>query len=461
LLHQGGRAIWWIPALVALWVNLDAWFFLGPLVVLVFLIGGIREGHFGSLFLVLLLSLLASLASPHHIHVWRSWPPECDFSLRQGLLFHDARFQGLFTPGWHLPALIQSSPDNLSLWASAFLFLFGALGLLLNPTRLFSSSGLVWLVFAGLAAFNIRLIPFFAVVGTPIVVRCWGIILSREALPLSGPVLVTLANLLLIGLGVPGWLQGMDRRDRALGWSLERNPSLELAAQTALSHRVENRDSKSGRLFPTHPDAAHYLSWFAPSEKTFVDSRWPLFEGVLPDFEKICQGLGLPGASNLPDCTREEWEALLEKWQIDGILLWDPEPRRLQAALQAIRSIHVGWRIREITGRAFLMERDQGSTPEWSPVDRTPSPEALKPLQTLPARSIWDVWAKPGSGPSLESENAAGILRLFEANRQSDLGEKRDRAGALLASSLVSGQFTGPVQSLALLLFDARFGHSS
>ena len=35
-LHRGGRAAWAVPPLIALWVNLDAWFVLGPLLVVVF-----------------------------------------------------------------------------------------------------------------------------------------------------------------------------------------------------------------------------------------------------------------------------------------------------------------------------------------------------------------------------------------------------------------------------------------
>ena len=87
LLRRGGRALYALPAVVALWVNLDTWFILGPLLVTLFWLGQAfdrdRPDETRIPIWLLAACFAACLLSPHHVHalalpvelsptVWRS-----------------------------------------------------------------------------------------------------------------------------------------------------------------------------------------------------------------------------------------------------------------------------------------------------------------------------------------------------------------------------------------------------
>src|SRR5262249_12192714 len=76
------RHLWLLPLLFALWVNLDAWFFLGPLCVGLYLLGEVTQDALGPelpleerttqhrrrvLTAGLLAGIAAGLLSPHHV----------------------------------------------------------------------------------------------------------------------------------------------------------------------------------------------------------------------------------------------------------------------------------------------------------------------------------------------------------------------------------------------------------
>src|SRR5207249_2766971 len=108
LLLVGGRAVRVVPVLIALWVNVDGWFLLGPLLVALFLIGervGPRESARLPRWL-LPACLLACLASPHHVRAL-TLPAELSPAVWSSALRDDPRpqFAGFFASPWRLAPL--------------------------------------------------------------------------------------------------------------------------------------------------------------------------------------------------------------------------------------------------------------------------------------------------------------------------------------------------------------------
>src|SRR5262249_12525217 len=103
------RHLWLLPLLFLLWVNVDTWFFLGPVTVALFWVGEliqdllapVREGpdrrgpaDNRTLGLVLLAGLVACLVNPHHVYAFLTLPPQ--FAAAGGILQGDAYFGPIF-----------------------------------------------------------------------------------------------------------------------------------------------------------------------------------------------------------------------------------------------------------------------------------------------------------------------------------------------------------------------------
>jgi len=78
-----GRPYWLLPLVILLWVNLDAWFFLGVLTVIVWAVVHLLNpapdaapGEGRSLAIVAALCVAASLCNPYHVNVWRTLPTQ-------------------------------------------------------------------------------------------------------------------------------------------------------------------------------------------------------------------------------------------------------------------------------------------------------------------------------------------------------------------------------------------------
>src|SRR5262249_1052868 len=112
LLCAGGRALAVLPAVFALWVNLDSWFLLGPLLVRLFWLGELLgpSASRPRLPFVLLACGIACLVSPHHVHAL-ALPDELSFAVWGSELRQDVRFAPLFASPW------PSGGFNLSAWA--------------------------------------------------------------------------------------------------------------------------------------------------------------------------------------------------------------------------------------------------------------------------------------------------------------------------------------------------------
>jgi len=439
-LRVGRRWLILVPILVALWVNLDSWFLLGPIVVVLYWAGSKLEPLSVPVWPQWLIpaTFLATLASPHHIHAL-TLPTELSPAVWSSGLADDPRFSGLFVSPWHLSTLGARGGYNLAAWAYLILLTLGGLSFLVQPRALLSWRGLVLLPFAALAGWQARLIPFFAVVAGPITALNIQDRMARQTLVQTGRLAIGLASSALIALGSFGWLVGFNNRERGIAWGIVSDPTLARAAQGIQEWRDANQIPSDTRTFPTHPDLAHYIAWFAPNERGFLDSRFTLFTTVANDYENLSRALGLRPDEN---SDQQQFGELLEKYHIGAVILHDPDPKRMTGALSVSVSRQPRlWQLVRVDGNAVLLMPEGASNtiklfnPDrivFGPPDPADIPAATTGPVALAEPTPW--WLqKPHRGRkgSWEADSATVFLRLFEIG-QSD-GVAQSSALPLLA----------------------------
>jgi tetratricopeptide (TPR) repeat protein len=344
-LRAGGRALAAVPVLIAVWVNVDAWFVLGPVLVGLFGLGRLFDPErralspWPSWFVP--AALLASLISPHHLFALRL-PLELSPDVLTSAFASDPRFAGVFASPWRWAPLGAAGGYSPAAWAFFGLLFLGPVSFAVNRRAARDWRIAVWLPFALLAAWQARLIPFFAVVAGPITA-----LNLREAWPAgafhrAGRALVVVVALALLGLGWTGWLGGVNARDRAAAWDVYTDPTLARAAAGVVAWRHTNGVPDPARVFNAHPDVGHYLAWHAPGERYFLDSRLPLFTGVADKYEELSGGLGLLSES-VPHWTGGA----------TPVILYDPDGGRMTRALAAVTSNQ--WEVLRIDGTAVLL----------------------------------------------------------------------------------------------------------
>ncbi len=340
--------LWLLPPLFALWANLDSWFVLGPLTVALFLLGvGVQralagrpaehekgQADAGRLALVLGVGLAACLANPH---LQRVFTLPWDLAMLEVAgpdVLPDRMVGGALALQRLRPYLkeqipaAKDSPLAQGYWTSSArggnvaglayfpLFFLGLFSFALRaspvrseetgPVRRFPA-GLcaVWLVLALLSAWNVRLVPFFAVVGGPALALNLqdlfgrsrarageGLTARTQGWLLGGRALTALGCVLLLALAWPGWLHAAPdnpRRSHRVGWDAEVDPGL-----VELGRRVSELRA-AGKLhngFNVTLESGNYLPWFAaPGMRTFFDTRFDLFPHTADTYGQVRQAL--------------------------------------------------------------------------------------------------------------------------------------------------------------------------
>src|SRR5207244_6542280 len=100
-------------------------------------------------------------------------------------------------------------------------------------------------------------------------------------------------------------------------------------ADTLAGWRREGILPAGTRTFAVHADVAHYLAWFCPGERSFLDSRLSLFLPVAADYRRVCLALD-PNETAAP-----AWPQTLRDHHIACLLLDDPDRPRPAPALPA------------------------------------------------------------------------------------------------------------------------------
>jgi hypothetical protein len=422
-----------LPLLCALWVNVDAWFLLGPLLIALFWAGERLEGLLrGSArdatpvtpWWVLPASVAACLLNPHHFRAF-TLPAELSAALTETGLQSDPRFSRFFVSPWQLGIHWQpAAAINLAEWAYFLLVVLGLASFGFNWKSLSGWRLLVWVVFGLLGAWQIRATPFFAVVAGPITALnmqdFWSRLFSASR-SMSGrePVAWPLARLAsasaglapLVVLAWAGWLQGFQRAERKVAWEVQPDPSLQRVAETIGRWRQEGRLGEGDRAFPVHPDVAHYLAWYCPKVKGFLDSRFSLFHGATAEYEEVCRGLnpaldrdaGRMTAAEDSERPAGGWRQVLHKYGVTYLILYDPDMQRLLSATSALARDPDHWTLLRIDGQAMVYE--------WNEGRGEPSGDPFAALRFDPERLAFGLgeaeqeWpAAPGQGPGRDPQ---------------------------------------------------------
>jgi hypothetical protein len=461
-----------LPLVFALWVNVDEWFLLGPVLAALFWLGERLQGRRQTPAWVVPLGFAACLLNPHTFHAF-TLATEFSPVLWTSGLRQDPRFQVLFASPWQSAYWHAAGELNAAVLAYFTLTLLGLVSFLLHPQALRGWRLVVWLPFALLAATHARAVPFFAVVAAPITALNFQDFLAgrkRAAevgfVTLGGRLLLATALLALAFLAWPGWLAGYGRQERHVAWDVQIDPSLQRVTQTLQQWRQQGLLAEGERVFAASVEVAQYGAWFCPGERHFFDHRYPLFPTAATDFETVCralqhdgeesttgqthliaqaiaaQGLVFPGvgapaigqaaialrvASNDAD-----WQRVLREHGVSVVVFADREPERLFAALRRLAADPEQWPLLHVAGQAVIAGWNQappagGFAPLAFDADRLafgrqdapahrelPSVPKGAPDHLPPRRDFWARLAGPPPPPSWESAAATVYLRYFD-----------------------------------------------
>ena len=170
ILHCGCKRLpLWVGLLCALWVNMDGWFILGPIVVAFWLVGSLirRDSDAVSiktLAIALVAALVGGLINPHLVFAY-TLPDDLSLTLFDPEVAKDSNFRSYFDTGFANPKLSPAAA-----YSFYFLLVAGVASFAVNATTASMPRLLIWVAFALLAIWRWRFLPYFAVAGTPMVV---------------------------------------------------------------------------------------------------------------------------------------------------------------------------------------------------------------------------------------------------------------------------------------------------
>jgi tetratricopeptide (TPR) repeat protein len=465
--------LWLLPPLFALWVNLDAWFLLGPLTVGLYLLGEYLHevagparpdedrpapGELRALGLVLVVGLAACLLNPYHVYAFQL-PPHLLPASAGAALSHDAEFRRLYLMPWE--GAYFSKGIGLS---AAGLAYFPLLGLGLASFALVAPAVrwwrvLLWAAFAALSAFHARAIPFFAVVAGPITAlnfldftaARWGTAPRFEGgwrgWAVAGRAMSVLLGVLLLVAAWPGWPQAQPFRYRRVGWDVHVDPSLQQAALEIQKWREQGLVGPDDLLFHTAPDVTYYLAWFCPGQRGFIDHRLPLFAAAGEDFVKARKALSgedvleRKATPDAPGQSRQEapgWQDVFRRHKVRWVVHHVPDSYANRSTLVQVLGRPAEFPVCYYRGRTAVFGwRDPKGDPQapdpYAPLrmdfgrlafgpGARPAPPQGPGREPAPHEWWMDLW-KPAPGHSPGSDSA--VLHSTRFDAQSRLWMKR------------------------------------
>jgi tetratricopeptide (TPR) repeat protein len=459
-----------MPLLCAVWANIDGWFLLGPALVALFWLGEVVEAactrgpqraprHVPGWLVP--LALAACLLNPHGYRAF-TLPAELAPWLAGTGLTDDVRFRGMFGSPWRQDTFFGQAADfQPAAWAYFALVGLGLASFAVNRRGLRDWRGLVFVAFGLLAAWQVRAVPFFAVVAAPITALNFQGALAGRPAPagprrVGGRLGLVGAGLLLLFAAWTGWAEG-----RRVGWGVQPDPSLQRVAETLADWRARGvfRDGECGFAF--HPAVADCCAFFAPGEKGFLDHRFALFSpAVLREYEEVCRAL-----SPTREAGSEEgdWRRVLREHGVRYLVLYDPDLRRLGGPLRRLTADSADWSLLRIDGRALIYVWRDGGRKDggksdflwFDPARLAFGPQDEQTRAALPAApgegpgrpplpaDSWLRFLRPAAPQTWESPAAAMYLRRFEDGAR---GMLRARYAGLTG---LPAQFPGALLRLA------------
>jgi tetratricopeptide (TPR) repeat protein len=424
---------WPLLILFFFWVNLDSWFVLGLATVALVWLGQFLDFALRpagetprpeqpplpllALRLLVHLSLLGAvcLLNPAHLNAFAP-PAELNWFGGASAAGHPVTspFEGAYLTNAGL------GPVRLAYYP---LLVLGALSFLLNLPRWHWQRFLPWFGLALLSIFQVRTVPFFAVLAGPVL--AWNLqeIADCRLQIANWKYKSAICNLqsaitLVLGLALlvcawPGWLQSPPYEPRR--WAIETPPSLEQGA--AATRRWLEGNKHGPRLRGVHlaPETVHAFAWFCPEEKA------PLNEGLASAI------LGDPEAP-------ADWAGQLRAARINHLIVYAPRRGNLSALLTRLLLDPEQWPLLHLAGNlAVFGWRDPASAegrrrfrgeeldsnlltdrPSRDPWGTHRAPRA-RPSEEPRPRRWWDAFWEPVSPRPIDGDEAAFHLHRAEA----------------------------------------------
>lgn len=415
---------WWGPAGVFLlqgyWVNHDAWFMLGPVLVLAYAVGSMCESRsrVGWWMTMAIAAVAGSLCNPWHVRAF-VMPDELVPSFFAVPVPPEGFFQGYLANPLDGRYALRAGPAPA--WAFFALLVIGIISFIANlPARPWGRLA-VWAVLAGLACWRSRFVPFFAIGATAFATLNLQDSLARlpmtpnrHQLGIFGRAVAALGVLALCGMAWPGWLGPRSTdpsRVARVGLRLDVDPGL-VAVATELAQKKE-----ADRCFTPAPEAACILAWYAPQVKTFVDPRWRLHADRVPEFVEARAPFPALELGRSADFAATE--ATFRKHEVNSLLLVAPE-RVGGPAARALFAAPDRIPLLAMAGRATAFRTRPGPV-GLDPVPLAFAPQAAKAPVGLPdddprQPSDWDKYLQgPPSRPP-ELDESATWVEYAEAN---------------------------------------------
>lgn len=428
LTRRDGRR-WLLPPLFLLWVNLDSWFFLGSLTVALYLVGETIQatmapvytgedapvpGERRTLLLVLVVGLVACLVNPYHVRAF-TWPAELYGPTLNAIHDRDAQLFYFHSPldkDWFSE---PSRGRNLAGLAYYPLLLLGAGSFALHRAGLRWWRVLVWLVFALLSAYQVRAVPFFAVVGGPILALNLqdyalhrlgsGVRTERgwRQWALGGRILSVALVLVLIAAAWPGWLHARPdnpRVARRVGWAVEVDPSLASVARQMHAWHEQGLLGKGEHGFALIPDVNNYLAWFCPEEKGFFDYRFSLFPHVARAYVDLRQGLRGTAARDPGDfgprpTATVSVPRVFGEHRINHVIVYENDPAATEVKARLLSDPYQ-WPLLYLDGRSAVFAWREPGTDTVADLVRA---RAFRPAEQAFGRDLPEAERAPRDGP--------------------------------------------------------------
>lgn len=474
----------WVALVFWLWALCDQWFFLGPLLLLLAMVGEVVQrwltprpadgpvtpgANFNSngegvdalgplpplpvLIRALVLGVVACTLTPFHIRIWEL-PVELT-----GAAVQDPRLEQLFLGP--LDRVYYSSPSfgrNLNGLAYVALLVAGGALLGFGVGRLRLSHVTMWVGLAALSLKSLYAIPFFALAAVPLLAGQLNQLSSRARLidwkdrrsrllllgSGLGRCLTLLALVAALVCAWPGWLHpspGHPSGRRQVGWTVEPDPALVQAAEQIQKWRSEGLLPPGSHGFLASLELANYCAWFAPAEKVFINSRYTHHKAELPVLAAVRGALGMHLRGELAGS--EELVRQLLPWEVEyfGVHFTVIETRRQPELTALVQQLL--WQDREhfalwyLDGRTTLggwrpqpgQEQPNFTRLRIDPVRLAFATETPRlqppPIRPVPLRLGWEadfLFASRWPSPSIDEAFAwSQYARLLEERHQQRL----------------------------------------
>jgi hypothetical protein len=429
LLHGGtaatpGRLIFPLLLLVLLlWANVDSWFWLGPVLVGLFWLGGdlggqrrtlpdqsaIRDPQADSARIPAWLvpaAFAVTLLNPHHVLAWEQ----------------------AFTVQQVAPLTLESELRvDISVVSLLLVVLLSLVSFRLNRFR-FDWRATVWGGFVVLVIMRRDVLPFFVLVAAPIAaLNLQDFFLARSMSARRATVARVATGIgiaALIVLAWPGGLQGFRKKSVP-------DPSLRRIAERLEDWRIAGLLTENDRGFATRPDIAHYCAWYCPG-------AMPSLEWDGPDSARIQSALTPSGRM----FTIESSQTVLQRMHINFVMVDDGEtfsrlardPENWDLLCVEGRAAIFGWTRAGGCSRPLEVPALDGNRLARSDTFTAP---ARGPEREPTSAGVWNRFRKPASAPSLNSESAGTYLRYFRINILPRHQARSSRAWAAHAAGIV------------------------